>query len=285
MNRDIIVRGAREHNLQIPEVHLPRNKMIVLTGLSGSGKSTLAFDVIFAEGQRRYLECLSAYVRQYFKIMERPNVDQVLGLPPTVAIEQRSSQLSRKSTVGTITEIYHFLRLLYAKLGKQHCPTCGRELMALTFDQILAMVEQEVRKGEAKLLAPLVRSRKGIYRDLFLRLKKLGFDTVLVDGAWLPLEPAPVLERHREHDIEVLVSRMGGSGALAERFAGNGASGFGPWEWIAASCMVRSGKSSANDSTATIASRAWRLSILACFPSTAATGRALPVPDWATSSA
>ncbi len=189
--------------------------MIVLTGLSGSGKSTLAFDVIFAEGQRRYLECLSAYVRQYFKIMEKPNVDQVLGLPPTVAIEQRTSQLSRKSTVGTITEIYHFLRLLYAKLGRQRCPTCGRELTALSFDQVLAMVEREAGQGEARLLAPLVRGRKGIYRDLFLRLQKLGFDTVLVDGRWLPLDPVPVLERHREHDIEVLVSHIGGRGVVA----------------------------------------------------------------------
>ena len=214
-HRDIVVKGAREHNLHIDEVHLPRNKMIVLTGLSGSGKSTLAFDVIFAEGQRRYLECLSAYVRQYFKILEKPNVDQVLGLPPTVAIEQRSSQLSRKSTVGTITEIYHFLRLLYARLGKQRCPTCGRELVALTFDQILAMVEQEAKIGEVKLLAPLVRSRKGIYRDLFMRLKRLGFETVLVDGGWMPLEPVPELERHREHDIEVLVSLIGGAGALS----------------------------------------------------------------------
>ena len=213
--QSIIVRGAREHNLRIDEVHLPRNKMIVLTGLSGSGKSTLAFDVIFAEGQRRYLECLSAYVRQYFKVLEKPNVDQVLGLPPTVAIEQRSSQLSRKSTVGTITEIYHFLRLLYARLGKQRCPSCGRELVALTFDQILAMVEREAKAGAVKLLAPLVRSRKGIYRDLFVRLKRLGFDNVLIDGKWLPLEPVPILERHREHDIEVLVSSIGSVGALS----------------------------------------------------------------------
>ena len=254
--------------------------MIVLTGLSGSGKSTLAFDVIFAEGQRRYLECLSAYVRQYFKIMERPNVDQVLGLPPTVAIEQRSSQLSRKSTVGTITEIYHFLRLLYAKVGKQHCPTCGRELVVLTFDQILAMVEQEVRKGEAKLLAPLVRSRKGVYRDLFVRLKKLGFDTVLVDGAWLPLEPLPVLERHREHDIEVLVARIGRLRSSCGGFAGNGASGSWRWGTDRCTCTVRSEESTANASTATTASRAWRPSILACFPSTAATGPALPARDW-----
>ena len=145
--KEIIIRGAHEHNLQLEEIRLPRNEMVVLTGLSGSGKSTLAFDVLFAEGQRRYLESLSSYVRQYFKILEKPDVEQILGLPPTVAIEQRTSQLNRRSTVATITEIFHFLRLLYAKLGKQHCPECGRELSAQTYDQILSLVEEEVRTG------------------------------------------------------------------------------------------------------------------------------------------
>ena len=201
----IQIRGAHEHNLRLPEIDLPLDQLIVLTGLSGSGKSTLAFDVLFAEGQRRYLECLSSYVRQYFKILEKPDVDQILGLPPTVAIEQRTSRLNRRSTVGTITEIYHFLRLLYSKLGKQHCPDCGRELGVLTYDQILAMVEKEIRKGGVTLLSPIIRGRKGIYRDLFVRLAKMGYETVRVDGALLPLKPVPVLERHREHDIEVLV--------------------------------------------------------------------------------
>lgn len=205
---EILVRGAREHNLEIAEVRLPRNKITVLTGLSGSGKSTLAFDVLFAEGQRRYLECLSTYVRQYFKILEKPDVDLVIGLPPTVAIEQRTSQLGRKSTVGTITEIYHFLRLLYSKLGKQFCPTCGDELVSLSFDQILGHIADMATRENLRLLAPLVRSRKGIYQDLFQRLKRLGFEKVRVDGKWLPLEPIPVLERHREHDIEVLVAEI-----------------------------------------------------------------------------
>ncbi len=204
-SREIVVRGAYEHNLQIGEVRLPLGQMTVLTGLSGSGKSTLAFDVLFAEGQRRYLECLSTYVRQYFKILEKPNVDQLLGLPPTVAIEQRSSRLSRRSTVATITEIYHFLRLLYAKLGRQHCPTCGRELTALSLDEILALVERDARNRPIQLLAPLVRGRKGIYRDLLQRLAKMGFRTVRVDGAWLPVDQVPALARHKEHDIEVLV--------------------------------------------------------------------------------
>ncbi|MGV8073307.1 MAG: excinuclease ABC subunit UvrA [Syntrophobacteraceae bacterium] len=201
----IIIRGAHEHNLKLDEIKLPRDEMVVFTGLSGSGKSTLAFDVLFAEGQRRYLECLSTYVRQYFKILEKPDVDQILGLPPTIAIEQRSSRLNRRSTVATITEIYHFLRLLYSKLGKQHCPSCGRELEALTSDQILSLVERESAQGDVKLFAPIIRGRKGIYRDLFLRLKKMGFDTVRVDGICVPLEPPPTLARHYEHDIEVLI--------------------------------------------------------------------------------
>lgn len=201
----IVVRGAHEHNLQLDEIRLNRNEMMVLTGLSGSGKSTLAFDVLFAEGQRRYMECLSTYVRQYFKILEKPDVDQILGLPPTVAIEQRSSRLTRRSTVGTITEVYHFLRLLFAKLGKQHCPECGKPLEALSFDRILAMVERNLSNGEVRLLAPLIRGRKGIYKDLFTRLRKMGYKTVRVDGGWLPLDPLPKLDRYREHDIEVLV--------------------------------------------------------------------------------
>ena len=213
-SREIIVRGAREHNLQIDEIRLPLGQMSVLTGLSGSGKSTLAFDVLFAEGQRRYLECLSTYVRQYFRILEKPDVDQVLGLPPTVAIEQRSSRLGRRSTVATITEIFHFLRLFFAKLGRQHCPDCGRELEALSLDAILSLVESDARRSPVQLLAPLVRGRKGIYRDLLQRLGRMGFKQVRVDGVWMAVDQVPALARHKEHDIEVLVydSREGQGG-------------------------------------------------------------------------
>ena len=205
----IVVKGAYEHNLRIDRVSLPRERMVVITGLSGSGKSTLAFDVLFAEGQRRYLECLSSYVRQYFRIFERPGVDQILGLPPTVAIEQRMSRLHRRSTVATITEIHHFVRLLFTKLGRQHCPGCGRELAALGFDQILAALERAARRHRPQVLAPLVRGRKGIYRELFQRLRKLGYDTVRVDGDLMPLDPVPSLARHREHDIEAVVPLAG----------------------------------------------------------------------------
>jgi excinuclease ABC subunit A len=216
--RAIVVKGAHEHNLRIDQVDLPRERMVVITGLSGSGKSTLAFDVLFAEGQRRYLECLSSYVRQYFRILERPSVDQILGLPPTVAIEQRMSRLNRRSTVATITEIHHFVRLLFTKLGRQHCPGCGRELLALSLDQILAMLEDAARNGNVEILAPLVRGRKGIYRELFQRLRKQGYDTVRVDGARMPLEPIPSLARHREHDIEVVVPARGQLSASDEEW-------------------------------------------------------------------
>ncbi|ROR03523.1 excinuclease ABC subunit UvrA [Desulfosoma caldarium] len=201
----ITIREAREHNLKVHELQLPLHAMTVITGLSGSGKSSLAFDILFAEGQRRYLECLSTFVRQYFKILERPDVDQILGLPPTVAIEQRTSQLGRKSTVGTITEIYHFLRLAFARLGHQHCPQCGMPLQAMNPETIVHRVESVLREHGGRLLAPLVRGRKGIYKDLFLRLTAMGFDRVRIDGVLHSLVPLPSLARHREHDIEVVV--------------------------------------------------------------------------------
>lgn len=216
---DIVIRGAREHNLNLDEIRIPRGKMTVLTGLSGSGKSTLAFDVLFAEGQRRYLECLSSYVRQYFKIMEKPDVDQISGLPPTIAIEQRTSQFGRRSTVGTITEIYHFLRLFFSKLGEQHCPDCGKKLVMLSFDGILSRVREEVGYGPLSLLAPLVHGRKGIYRDLFLRLKRMGFERVKVDGKLMALDPIPSLARHREHDILALLPGLDRTGLSVERIA------------------------------------------------------------------
>ncbi|MEM5789276.1 MAG: excinuclease ABC subunit UvrA, partial [Syntrophobacteraceae bacterium] len=217
--KEIVIRGAREHNLQVEEMRIPHNRMTVLTGLSGSGKSTLAFDVLFAEGQRRYLECLSSYVRQFFKIMEKPNVDQITGLPPTIAIEQRTSQFGRRSTVGTITEIYHFLRLFFSKLGEQHCPDCARKLEPLSFDNILARIRKEGGSGPLTLLAPIVHGRKGIYRDLFLRLKRMGFDQVKVDGKLLPLDPIPEIARHREHDILAVLPGLARKGLTSEEIS------------------------------------------------------------------
>src|SRR2546423_12481027 len=163
---ELVVHGAREHNLKDVTVRLPRNALICVTGLSGSGKSSLAFDIIYAEGQRRYIDSLSAYARQFLNIMDRPNVDLLTGIPPTVAIEQRMSQGGRKSTVATVTEIYHYLRLLYAKIGKQHCVNCGRPIHSLTRSQILDRVGRAYRGKDVMVLSPLVRGRKGFHKEI-----------------------------------------------------------------------------------------------------------------------
>jgi excinuclease ABC subunit A len=202
------VLGAKEHNLRDLSVDLPRDRFIVVTGLSGSGKSTLAFDIIYAEGQRRYLDSLSTYARQYVKILPRPNVDLLAGVPPTVAIEQRLSRGTKKSTVATITEIYHYLRLLYAKVGIQHCTKCGDSLTSLTRDQIVAEIRRAYRGHSVTLYAPAVRGRKGIYRELFQAARKLGFRKARVDGKLVALQPVPTLARYKEHDIDILISDL-----------------------------------------------------------------------------
>ncbi len=216
-DRDLIrIAGAREHNLQNLTLELPRDQMIVVTGLSGSGKSTLAFDVIFAEGQRRYLESLSTYVRQFMKILPRPDVDLVTGIPPTVAIEQRLSRGGRKSTVATVTEIYHYLRLLYAKVGVQHCVRCERQIRPLPRSDIADRVRARVAAAEALLLAPVVRGRKGFHRDVLRAARRLKYKHARIDGRLVALEPLPALDRYREHDIDLVVARLP-AGASAER--------------------------------------------------------------------
>ena len=218
-DRDVIsIVGAREHNLRDLSLELPRDKMIVVTGLSGSGKSTLAFDVIFAEGQRRYLESLSTYVRQFMKILPRPDVDLVTGIPPTVAIEQRLSRGGRKSTVATVTEVYHYLRLLYAKLGVQHCVRCDRPIEPLPRAEIVARVHTAVGGAGAVLLAPVVRGRKGFHRDVLRAARRLRYTHARIDRTLTPLEPLPDLDRYREHDVDIVVARLSGS-EPAERVA------------------------------------------------------------------
>ncbi len=197
--------GAREHNLKNIELELPRDRFLVITGLSGSGKSTLAFDILYAEGQHRYLDSLSVYARQFVEVLPRPNVDLVAGIPPTVAIEQRLSRGSKKSTVATLTEIYHYLRLLYAKLGVQHCVRCGGSLSTLSRSQMESRIQRSARSGPVRLLAPLVRGRKGSYVELFSNLKRLGFRQVRVDGQWLAIEQVGTLARYKEHTIDVVV--------------------------------------------------------------------------------
>jgi excinuclease ABC subunit A len=204
----IFVHHAREHNLKQIDVEVPRGKMTVLTGVSGSGKSTLAFDVIFGEGQRRYLESLNAYARQFVQPATRPDVDGVYGIPPTVAIEQRTSRGGRKSTVATLTEIYHFLRLLYVKLGTQHCPDCRLPIEPQSFESILARLMADYRGRHIGLLAPLVVARKGLYTDLSKWAATKGFSHLRVDGSFLPTGKFPRIDRFVEHDIELPVAAI-----------------------------------------------------------------------------
>ncbi len=204
----IAILNAREHNLKGIDLRIPRDKLTVITGLSGSGKSTVAFDILFNEGQRRYLESLNAYARQFVQPAARPDVDAILGIPPTVAIEQRTSRGGRKSTVGTMTEVQHFLRLLYVKLGTQYCPGCNVPIQAQTPEAILAQIMQDYRNREAELLAPLVVARKGYYTDLAKWAAGKGFTHLRVDGQATATDGWPRLDRYQEHDIELPVGRI-----------------------------------------------------------------------------
>ena len=220
----IHVRGAREHNLKNLSLSIPHNQLVVLTGVSGSGKSTLAFDILFAEGQRRYLESLAPYVRQYMKILERPDVDLVSGLSPTVAIEQRISHSSRRSTVATLTEIYHFMRLLFSKLGAPHCPGCHRPLSRQSADALESQVTARYRGRKALILAPKISGRKGFHKDVLARLLKLGYRQARIDGAIQNLEPGMALSRYHDHSIDVVVGALpvgpGAAGRMAPIVAG-----------------------------------------------------------------
>jgi excinuclease ABC subunit A len=204
----LVVRGAREHNLKDVHVDLPRDALIVFTGLSGSGKSSLAFDTIFAEGQRRYVESLSAYARQFLGQMDKPDVDFIEGLSPAVSIDQKSTNRNPRSTVGTITEVYDYLRLLYARAGQPHCPNCGKPISRQTPQQIVDQVLAMEEGTRFQVLAPVVRARKGEYVDLFSSLQTQGFSRVRVDGVVFPLTEAPKLKKQEKHTIEVIVDRL-----------------------------------------------------------------------------
>lgn len=204
----IIIKGAREHNLKNINLEIPRNKLVVITGLSGSGKSSLAFDTIYAEGQRRYVESLSAYARQFLGQMQKPDVDQIIGLSPAVAIQQKGISRNPRSTVGTLTEIYDYLRLLFARVGHPHCPKCGREILPQTSQQIVEQVLNLPEGSRIQVLAPLVRGRKGVYRELFQRVRQEGYVRVRVDGKIYGLEEEIRLDKNKKHNIEVVVDRL-----------------------------------------------------------------------------
>ncbi|MGB7448168.1 MAG: excinuclease ABC subunit A, partial [Ornithinimicrobium sp.] len=204
----LIVRGAREHNLRDISVDIPRDALVVFTGLSGSGKSSLAFDTIFAEGQRRYVESLSAYARQFLGQMDKPDVDFIEGLSPAVSIDQKSTNRNPRSTVGTITEVYDYLRLLFARVGHPHCPVCMEPVGRQTPQQIVDRLLELPPGTRFQVLAPVVRARKGEFVDLFGELQSKGFARARVDGETVSLADPPTLEKQRKHSIEVVVDRL-----------------------------------------------------------------------------
>ncbi len=209
MSQDkIVIRGAREHNLKNIDVTIPRDKLVVITGLSGSGKSSLAFDTIFAEGQRRYIESLSAYARQFLDKMEKPDVDHIDGLSPAISIDQKGTTHNPRSTVGTVTEIYDYLRLLYARVGHPHCPRCGREVSRQTVQQIVDAVLNLPEGSRIMLLAPLIQGRKGEYKSIFEEMRRAGYVRVRVDGKIFDLSDEIDLDKQKKHTIEVVVDRL-----------------------------------------------------------------------------
>lgn len=204
----IRIRGANEHNLKNVSVDIPRNELVVLTGLSGSGKSSLAFDTIYAEGQRRYMESLSSYARQFLGQMEKPNVESIEGLSPAISIDQKSTNRNPRSTVGTVTEIYDYFRLLYARVGIPHCPKCGREIKKQTVDQMVDVIMGLPERTKIQLLAPVVRGRKGEHVKLFEQAKKSGYVRVMVDGSMYELTDEIKLDKNKKHNIEIVVDRL-----------------------------------------------------------------------------
>ena len=204
----LIVKGACEHNLKNVDVEIPRDKLVVFTGLSGSGKSSLAFDTIYAEGQRRYVESLSSYARQFLGQMEKPKVDYIEGLSPAISIDQKTTSKNPRSTVGTVTEIYDYLRLLYARVGIPHCPVCGREISRQSVDTIVDRIMELESGTKIQILSPIVSGRKGEYVKELDGVRKSGFVRVRIDGITYDLSEQIKLEKNKKHNIEVIVDRL-----------------------------------------------------------------------------
>ena len=204
----IVIKGAREHNLKNVDLELPRDKFIVFTGLSGSGKSSLAFDTIYADGQRRYVESLSSYARMFLGQMEKPDVDSIEGLSPAISIDQKTTSKNPRSTVGTVTEIYDYLRLLYARIGIPHCPVCGRVIEQQTVDQMVDQIMALPEGSRIQILAPVVRGRKGEHKKEFENAKRSGFVRVRADGILYDLSEEIKLEKNKKHNIEIVIDRL-----------------------------------------------------------------------------
>src|SRR5438477_13084672 len=218
-NQTIVIRGAREHNLRNINLEIPRNKLVVFTGVSGSGKSSLAFDTLYAEGQRRYVESLSSYARQFLGQLQKPDVDLLSGLSPAISIQQKTAGRNPRSTVGTITEIFDYLRVLYARVGQGHCPQCGRPITAQTRDQILARIHALPEGTRFLVLAPVIRGQKGEYKDLFEDMLKRGFVRARVDGQLVRLTDDLKLDKRIKHHIEIVIDRLKSEAKSRSRLA------------------------------------------------------------------
>ena len=210
MNKNIIVKGAREHNLKNIDIEIPRDKLVVFTGLSGSGKSSLAFDTIYAEGQRRYVESLSSYARMFLGQMDKPDVDYIEGLSPAISIDQKTTSKNPRSTVGTVTEIYDYLRLLWARIGIAHCPICGKKIEKQTVDQITDKILKLDEGTKIQILAPIARGKKGEFVKELKDIKKQGFVRCRIDGEIIDLSESDdiKLSKNKKHNIEVIIDRL-----------------------------------------------------------------------------
>ena len=219
MKDQIIVKGARQHNLKNITVEIPRDKLVVITGLSGSGKSSLAFDTIYAEGQRRYVESLSAYARQFLGQMDKPDVDYIEGLSPAISIDQKTTSRNPRSTVGTVTEIYDYLRLLFARIGEPHCPKCGRLIERQTVQQIVDCVLAMPAGSKFMVMAPLVRGRKGEHQKIMDQMRKAGYVRMFVDGEVRTLDEEIKLEKNKKHSLSVVIDRLAVREGITQRRA------------------------------------------------------------------
>src|ERR1700676_3520396 len=244
---ELVVHGAREHNLKDITVRLPRNALICVTGLSGSGKSSLAFDTIYAEGQRRYVESLSAYARQFLQMMEKPDVDSIDGLSPAISIDQRTTSRNPRSTVGTVTEIYDYLRLLYARVGHPHCPICGKPIAGQSLENIVDQVMELDEGTRFIVLAPVVRGRKGEYGKLLGELRDEGFARVKIDDRVRMLEESIVLDKRYKHDISVVVDRLVMRHEVRKRLADSIETAVGLADGLVEIEIVGSGRSASAD--------------------------------------
>ena len=208
MNNSIVIKGAKEHNLKNISLEIPRDKLVVITGLSGSGKSSLAFDTLYAEGQRRYVESLSSYARQFLGLMEKPDVESIEGLSPAISIDQKTTSKNPRSTVGTVTEIYDFIRLLYARIGVPYCPKCGKKIEKQTIDQIVDNILELPEGTKIQVLAPVIRGKKGEYVKLLEDFQKDGFVRARIDGKMYEISDDIEIDRKKKHNIDIIVDRL-----------------------------------------------------------------------------